>query len=366
MQTEVSTIPTTNEEAKKLRRRTLSLSDSQKQFHNPNNTGGNQLNPMNKRKSRSGFAYMPSEMPIVIKDKTYIDRKDTLNTFLKKKDFNFVLGIPETLTMKTVSLSRHVSLEQVQNVSKVNKDKMIRINNQKTGVMYTNELWSQKYYLQMIKKTGMRNNFDRVKLKDELQSAELRYQQLDNIFKKKREKDVGEQELNKLLSKYQSDPLLKLDHKEEQPQKQKDNPVKNPCVLFNVVEEPKSIAELGKSPVALTHRPPIHRKSPSNPLISPKILQTTKGFSQQTILNSPKEPQLMITTQAPSVNMVFEQQSPKRPGRNSSLPNIKVSVPQFSKEQPRQLSPKLSNSPLSPKSLHQNLIMNLQTAREKK
>lgn len=154
-----------------------------------------------KLRKRNCYSYLPTDLPPIIHDQTCIERKDTLNAFLKKKDFNFMFNIPENSHIKAVVIPKNVTLERVQSMSKATREKLIQIN-KKRGVMYTNELWSKTHYAKMVRLASMRKNMDREKLKGELLTTEQRIEELDEFYKK-RKRSGEDTEVTNLLTKYQ-------------------------------------------------------------------------------------------------------------------------------------------------------------------
>ena len=348
MQPEISIRSDTHETIKTGHRRSLSDQAAQaKNYFTANESVIQQMDQSNLKnmKSKLGFSYMPSNLPIIIKDRTYIDRKDTMNAFLRQKDFNHMLGIPENLTMKASSIPKQVSIEHIQNVSKVNKDKMVRISNQKRGVMFTNELWSNKYYVEMIKNTGMRKTFQKLKLKDGLQTIEQRYQQLDHLFKKKRKDDSHEKEISHLLSKFQNETAR--EHNLLQTENDTLKTDSTQLRLYDVAEEPW--VELKPEKPALKIIP----SSPTGPnngslIASPRLFQTSRPSNYKVSVNALGN--LLTETQLGSTSTSFFSKGRiQRIGsRNLSVPTVnsdaEISNEQENKLYPKQLSHRSSMS----------------------
>lgn len=86
-----------------------------------------------------------------------IEQKATLNTFLKRLDKEILLG-NERRAKYADMLTKHASIEEIKK-SMVDKTNILN-SNKNLGVMYTNELWSDKYYSRIMGLSGIGRKVD--------------------------------------------------------------------------------------------------------------------------------------------------------------------------------------------------------------
>ena len=132
---------------------------------------------------KKNYSYLPSNLPSVVHDKRYLDKRKTINAFLKKRDFDLIMGTVDSSKKKAVIISKHASVEQVSSQAKHNMQSYVNFK-QKQGQMFTHELWSGAHYSKMLKLSGLAQRKQDVHLENELKSTEEKLKELDILFQK--------------------------------------------------------------------------------------------------------------------------------------------------------------------------------------
>ena len=137
-------------------------------------------------KRKMYFNFMPPA-PKIIQDPEYATKKNTLKVFLKPTDIRIALGA--SLSGNHDTIKKNTSLGQIKNIhNKMKEESARRMLNNRKGFMYTNELWSAKYYEQVTSVSHLKKNiegFDKLALKN----REQRINDIAQLFASKFQKN---------------------------------------------------------------------------------------------------------------------------------------------------------------------------------
>ena len=153
---------------------------SPKYNNSPQKVNLPQPNLSPKRKKQYNFIPVA---PKFVKDPNYVTKKDTLKAFLKPTDIRIALGA--SLSGNHVKIQKTTSLGEIKSLhNKMKEQSATKLLNNRKGLMFTNELWSEKYYEQVTSVSHLKKNvegFDKLALKNK----EERIKDIADLFLRK-------------------------------------------------------------------------------------------------------------------------------------------------------------------------------------
>jgi len=130
------------------------------------------------------------QVPVLIKDQSYIKRKKTVDTFLKMKDLEFVLGAK---SKETHQINRNTSLGEVGVLHNKLKRELLQKEKFKRGKMYSNELWSTNFYNAIMDVSDLKKKSDLLS-KVKFKNIDYRIEEVEEYYHKLTEKTIRENE----------------------------------------------------------------------------------------------------------------------------------------------------------------------------
>lgn len=170
-------------------------------------------------------------LPNIIKDREYLSRKKTFDTFLKKTDtefFNMYLKYEKTGSQKT---RRNLSSQNKGSDNfriKTSGNETLLRNNQ--GKILSNEFWSENYYRSIMNSSYIREKFEKIVNEVKLRKFETKIKITDDFYRRKHQSFFQRQSIfkNFLGDEYgqnpNNSPFLKMI---EENAKSKKNSVKS-------------------------------------------------------------------------------------------------------------------------------------------
>ena len=175
----------------------------------------------------------------VIQDAEMRDRRNTCNTFLKNKELQ---AYGETSFVKSSALyeiKRDLTFEQLSALKSLSTLDWKKKNLYKKGIMYINELWSDRHYKAVVNSSDLKPKTDMIKIKKKIKLFSEMLKDIDVAYKKIKKFNPKEQ--MDIINTYFSEasPLL-LRPSTSMNQKGSSNPNINNLLYPNKTRENRS------------------------------------------------------------------------------------------------------------------------------
>lgn len=129
----------------------------------------------------------------IVSDKEIVDRKKTFKYFLKNKELELFKQNSYLKNSTYFELKKRTDINEFKTMTKINTQ--IKSNNNEKGLIFINELWSDRFYKQIVNDSDLKPKDDMQKLRKKLRLFNEMLKDLHDIYgrmKKFNSKEQGE------------------------------------------------------------------------------------------------------------------------------------------------------------------------------